>query len=80
LLAGWQAVPGRPSGFRGPLAVSPEFLSESAIFLFADPALVSITTGFLASYLGTILSSESWERDTPYEEIYARSNVGFGEA
>ena len=63
----------------GLLLISPEFLSESAIFLFADPALISIPIGFLASYLGTILSSEDRERRTPYEEIYVRSNVGSGE-
>jgi cation/acetate symporter len=64
----------------GLVLVSPNFLGESAIFPFTNPALVSIPIGFLASYLGTLLGRESREGYTPYEEIYVRSNVGSEEA
>ena len=64
----------------GLVTVSTNLLGESAIFPFTNPVLVSIPLGFLASYLGTILSSEDREGRTPYKEIYVRSNVGSGEA
>ncbi len=60
----------------GLVLISPNFLGESAIFPFTNPALISIPIGFIASYLGTVLSSESREGYTPYREIYVRSNVG----
>jgi cation/acetate symporter len=60
----------------GLVLISPNILGESAIFPFTNPALFSIPIGFLASYLGTILSGESQERYTPYEEIHVRVNVG----
>jgi cation/acetate symporter len=77
------AVSGMVSGLVssvGLVLISPNLLGDSAIFPFTNPALVSIPIGFLASYLGTILSREDRERRTPYEEIYVRSNVGSGEA
>lgn len=64
----------------GLVLISPNLLGESAIFPFTNPALISIPIGFLASYLGTILSREDREGHTPYEEIYVRSNVGSEEA
>lgn len=64
----------------GLVLISPNLLGESAIFPFTNPALFSIPIGFLASYLGTILSRESREGYTPYEEIHARANVGSEEA
>ena len=64
----------------GLVLISPNLLGESAIFPFTNPALISIPIGFLASYLGTIMSREDREGRTPYEEIYVRSNVGSEEA
>jgi cation/acetate symporter len=64
----------------GLVFISPNFMGESAIVPFTNPALISIPVGFLSSYLGTILSRESREGDTPYEEIYVRSNVGSQES
>ena len=63
----------------GLVFISPNFLGESAIFPLTNPAIISIPIGFLASYLGTILSTESREGYVPYGEIYVRSNVGSDE-
>jgi cation/acetate symporter len=60
----------------GLVLISPNFLGESAIFPFTNPALISIPIGFITSYLGTVLSRESRGDYTPYREIYVRSNVG----
>lgn len=64
----------------GLVFISPNFLGDNAIFPLTNPALISIPIGFLASYLGTILSTESREGYVPYEEIYVRTNVSSEEA
>jgi cation/acetate symporter len=64
----------------GLVLISPNILGENAIFPFTNPALFSIPIGFLASYLGTIFSTEDRQAYTPYEEIHARANVGSEEA
>ena len=64
----------------GLVLISPNILGENAIFPFTNPALFSIPIGFLASYLGTIFSTEDRQAYTPYEEIHARANVGTEEA
>ena len=64
----------------GLVLISPNILGENAIFPFTNPALFSIPIGFLASYFGTIFSTEDRQAYTPYEEIHARANVGSEEA
>jgi cation/acetate symporter len=56
--------------------VSPTFMGEAAIFPLANPAIVSVPIGFLASYLGTIVSGGNREEQTPYDELFLRANIG----
>lgn len=60
--------------------ISPNIMTEGALFPLKNPAIISVPLGFLACYLGTIISGGEREerRDlhVPYEEIYVRANTG----
>jgi len=58
-----------PQGFLG---------EEDAIFTLANPGIVSIPLGFLACYLGTILSKEETKAERGFDELYVRSETGLG--
>jgi cation/acetate symporter len=66
----------------GLILLGPTVMGEGALFPLGNPAIVSIPIGFLACYLGTVLSSsrarEEREQGTqiPYDEIYVRANTG----
>ncbi len=51
---------------------------EDAIFTLANPGIVSIPLGFLACYLGTILSKEEGKAERGFDELYVRSETGLG--
>jgi cation/acetate symporter len=69
----------------GLILLGPTVMSEGALFPLGNPALVSVPIGFLACYLGTVLSSsrarEEREQGTQisYDEIYVRSNTGISD-
>lgn len=64
--------------------ISPNIMGENAIFPLEYPTIVTMPLGFLACYLGTILSGgareERRELHVPYEEIYVRSTSGIKKA
>ena len=66
----------------GLILLGPTVMGEGAPFPLGNPAIVSIPIGFLACYLGTVLSSsraqEEREQGTqiPYDEIYVQANTG----
>jgi cation/acetate symporter len=66
----------------GLILLGPTVMGEGALFPLGNPAIVSIPIGFLACYLGTVLSSsraqEEREQGTqiPYDEIYVQANTG----
>jgi len=47
-------------------------------FPLANPGLVSIPLGFLACYLGTVLSKEESKAERSFDELYVRSETGLG--
>ena len=59
------------------ILVSPDFMKESPLFPLKNPALVSIPLGFLASWIGTLLSSEI-PSDEKFTELTVRANTGLG--
>ncbi len=81
------AVTGMLVGLVSSLAlvlISPNIMGENAIFPLEYPTIVTMPLGFLACYLGTILSGgareERRELHVPYEEIYVRSTTGIKKA
>ena len=55
--------------------------SEGGAFSFydlANPGIISIPLGFLACYLGTILSKEEAKAERGFDELYVRSETGLG--
>jgi cation/acetate symporter len=66
----------------GLVILSPNVLGDGAIFPLESPAIVSVPLGFLACYLGTVLSRRGAEDEMrrgiqiPYDEIYVRANTG----
>lgn len=67
----------------GPNVFSPEvgkaMFVGNPIFPLTTPGLVSIPLGFLAGYVGTLLSNKSAAEDgqVSYDEILVKSNTGF---
>jgi len=51
---------------------------KAPIFPLANPGLVSIPLGFLAAYLGTILSGREMEAEAKFAELSVRSQTGLG--
>ena len=58
------------------ILVSPDFM-KNALFPLKNPALVSIPLGFLASWIGTLLSKEV-PSDDKFTELQVRANTGLG--
>ena len=44
----------------------------------ANPGIVSIPLGFIACYLGTVLSKEEAKAERGFDELYVRSETGLG--
>lgn len=70
----------------GLVAVSPAVIGAKGLILpdmqplfpFINPGLVSIPLGFIAGWLGSVLSSRSEESEIKYEELKLRALSGFG--
>jgi cation/acetate symporter len=60
----------------GLVLIGPNMMGENAIFPLANPALVSVPLGFLASYLGTLLAKTSRDEYRSYEDIRVKTNIG----
>jgi cation/acetate symporter len=63
-----------PKGWPGPDG-------EGGAFSFYDlsnPGIISIPLGFIACWLGSILSGEEKEAEREFEELYVRSETGLG--
>ncbi len=58
------------------IAVSPDFMKDP-LFPLKNPALVSVPLGFLAAWLGTILSKEKPD-EAKFTELMVRANTGLG--
>lgn len=60
--------------------VSPNVMGEDALFPLEYPTIVTMPLGFLACYLGTLVSGTvregRRERHVPFDEIYVRSATG----
>lgn len=67
----------------GPNVWNPEvgkaILVGTPLIKLANPGIISIPLGFLAAYLGTVLSSEKADHKK-YDEILVKSNTGYGVA
>jgi cation/acetate symporter len=64
----------------GPNVIGPKglFLKDAApLFKLENPGIVSIPIGFLAAWLGTVLSREPASEER-YEELRVRALTGFG--
>ncbi len=53
------------------------YICREAIFPYTTPGIISIPLGFLAAYLGTVLSSKK-EDAAKFDEILVKSNTGHG--
>ena len=53
------------------------YICWEAIFPYTTPGIISIPLGFLAAYLGTVLSSKK-EDAAKFDEILVKSNTGHG--
>ena len=58
------------------ILVSPDFMSQP-LFPLKNPALISVPIGFLAAWLGTMLSKEQPD-DAKFTELMVRANTGLG--
>jgi cation/acetate symporter len=69
----------------GLILLGPTVMGEGALFPLGNPALVSVPIGFLACYLGTVLSSTQAREEREqgeqisYDEIYVRANTGISD-
>ncbi len=64
-------------GSVGLILISPNVMGEAAIFPLKSPAIVSVPLGFLACYLGTVLSGGSTRADEEkHTEIFVQANTG----
>jgi cation/acetate symporter len=69
----------------GLILLGPTVMGEGALFPLGNPALVSVPIGFLACYLGTVLSSTRAREEREqgeqisYDEIYVRANTGISD-
>ena len=52
--------------------------SDGHPFPLANPGLVSIPLGFLACYLGTVLSGDEHKAKRGFDELYVRAETGLG--
>ncbi len=58
------------------IALSPDFMKDP-LFPLKNPALISVPLGFLAAWLGTILSKEKPD-EAKFTEFMVRANTGLG--
>jgi cation/acetate symporter len=58
------------------IALSPDFM-KNPLFPLKNPALISVPLGFLAAWLGTILSKEKPD-EAKFTEFLVRANTGLG--
>lgn len=58
------------------ILISPDFM-ETPLFPLKNPALASVPLGFLAAWLGTILSREKPD-EAKFTELTVRANTGLG--
>jgi cation/acetate symporter len=58
------------------ILVSPDFMKDP-LFPLKNPALISVPLGFLAAWLGTILSKEKPD-EAKFTELMVRANTGLG--
>jgi cation/acetate symporter len=73
------AVTGLLAGLASSIAlilVSPDFMKDP-LFPLKNPALISVPLGFLAAWLGTILSKEKPD-EAKFTELMVRANTGLG--
>lgn len=61
----------------GLVLIGPSVMGAKAIFPLANPAIVSVPIGFLAAYLGTIMTAEP-EAEARFAEVQVRANTGLG--
>ena len=54
------------------------YTAETAPFPLANPGIVSIPLGFLAAYLGTVLTPRDMEAESKFNELSVRSQTGLG--
>jgi len=54
------------------------YTAETAPFPLANPGIVSIPLGFLAAYLGTVLTPRDMTAEAKFNELSVRSQTGLG--
>jgi cation/acetate symporter len=59
------------------ILIGPAVRGANAIFPLENPGIVSIPAGFLAAYLGTVLSNDRASEEK-YPELLVRANTGLG--
>ena len=59
------------------ILIGPAVRGANAIFPLENPGIVSIPAGFLAAYLGTVLSNDR-ESEEKFPELLVRANTGLG--
>ncbi len=62
----------------GLMMIGPQVMGKAALFPLGNPGIVSIPLGFLAAYLGTILTTEKTVHSDKFDELYVRANTGLG--
>jgi cation/acetate symporter len=64
----------------GLILLSPNglFGKEGAIFPLENPGLISIPLGFLAAWLGTLLTARDVEAEAKFAELTVRAHTGLG--
>lgn len=61
----------------GLIIISPNVMGNDAIFPLKNPGIVSVPFGFLASYLGAVLSGSASKADEEkFDQIYVQANTG----
>jgi cation/acetate symporter len=60
------------------LSPSGMFGKEGALFPLTNPGIVSIPIGFIAAWLGTILTPRDLEAEAKYAELTVRAHTGLG--
>ena len=59
------------------VVLGPSVMQEHAIFPLANPGIISVPLGFLASFLFTLLGKTE-ANEEKYEELTVRANTGLG--
>lgn len=61
----------------GLVLIGPAVMGKNAIFPLSNPAIVSVPIGFIAAYLGTVLTTEP-EAEHKFAELTVRAHTGEG--